>query len=148
MTARIQPFGPTTPSRYTPILERKILAGSSRHTKKPTHPGGTMYNVTDGLIMPTTIIGSLPRPSWFTENLGSETFLRSMMNSRFREQYTDTVAVHLSDQEVSGLDICTDGDAHYDEEVGGQSWTSYPLFHMEGLDRGSPRPTEMSLENW
>ena len=87
-----------------------------------------MLKATADLLLPTTIIGSLPRPSWFTENLGSETFLRRMMNSRYREQYIDTVSVHLRDQEVAGLDICTDGDAHYDEEVGGQSWTSYPLF--------------------
>ena len=98
-----------------------------------------MYNATADLILPTTIIGSLPRPSWFTENLGSDTFLRSMMNSRYREQYTDAVAVHLRNQEVAGLDIYTDGDAHYDEEVGGQSWTSYPLFHMDGFDKNNPR---------
>ena len=102
-----------------------------------------MLQATKDLIMPTTIIGSLPRPSWFTENLGSETFLRRMMNSRYREQYVDAVAVYLRDQEVAGLDICTDGDAHYDEEVGGQSWTSYPLFHMDGMDRGNPQPTVM-----
>ena len=102
-----------------------------------------MYNATADLILPTTIIGSLPRPSWFTENLGSDTFLRSMMNSRYREQYTDAVAVHLRNQEVAGLDIYTDGDAHYDEEVGGQSWTSYPLFHMDGFDKNNPQPTVM-----
>jgi 5-methyltetrahydropteroyltriglutamate--homocysteine methyltransferase len=102
-----------------------------------------MYNATADLTMPTTIIGSLPRPTWHTENLGSNTFLRAMMNSRFREQYTDAVAVHLRDQEVAGLDICTDGDAHYDEEVGGQSWTSYPLFHMDGFDRANPAPAIM-----
>ena len=102
-----------------------------------------MLRATADIMLPTTIIGSLPRPSWFTENLGSETFLRRLMNSRYREQYIDAVAVHLRDQEVAGLDICTDGDAHYDEEVGGQSWTSYPLFHMEGLDRTDPRPTVM-----
>ena len=102
-----------------------------------------MLKATADLLLPTTIIGSLPRPSWFTENLGSETFLRRMMNSRYREQYTDAVAVHLRDQEIAGLDICTDGDAHYDEEVGGQSWTSYPLFHMDGLDRTDPQPTVM-----
>jgi 5-methyltetrahydropteroyltriglutamate--homocysteine methyltransferase len=102
-----------------------------------------MLRATAELTMPTTIIGSLPRPSWFTENLGTDTFLRRMMNSRYREQYTDTVSVHLRDQEVAGIDICTDGDAHYDEEVGGQSWTSYPLFHMSGLDRTNPQPTVM-----
>ena len=102
-----------------------------------------MLKATADLIMPTTIIGSLPRPSWFTENLGSRTFLLAMMNARYREQYTDAVAVHLRDQEIAGLDICTDGDAHYDEEVGGQSWTSYPLFHMAGFDRDRPSPAIM-----
>ena len=102
-----------------------------------------MFNATADLTMPTTIIGSLPRPSWFTQNIGTNSFLRSMMNARYREQYTDTVAVHLRDQEVAGLDICTDGDAHYDEEVGGQSWTSYPLFHMDGFDRHNPQPSMM-----
>jgi 5-methyltetrahydropteroyltriglutamate--homocysteine methyltransferase len=102
-----------------------------------------MLNATANLTLPTTIIGSLPRPSWFTENIGAESFLRRMMNSRFREQYTDAVAVHLKDQEAAGLDICTDGDAHYDEEVGGQSWTSYPLFHMDGFTTGDPQPAIM-----
>jgi 5-methyltetrahydropteroyltriglutamate--homocysteine methyltransferase len=63
-----------------------------------------------------------------------------MVDTRFRDQYTDAVAVYLRDQEVAGLDICTDGDAHYDTEVGGQSWTSYPPFHMDGFARGDPRP--------
>jgi 5-methyltetrahydropteroyltriglutamate--homocysteine methyltransferase len=102
-----------------------------------------MLKATADLTLPTTVIGSLPRPSWFTENIGAESFLRRMMNSRFREQYMDAVAVHLKDQEAAGLDICTDGDAHYDEEVGGQSWTSYPLFHMEGFSREDPQPAIM-----
>ena len=102
-----------------------------------------MLKATADLTLPTTIIGSLPRPTWFTENMGTDSFLRRMMNSRYREQYTDAVAVYLSDQAVSGLDICTDGDAHYDEEVGGQSWTSYPLFHMDGFDRANPQPAVM-----
>ncbi len=102
-----------------------------------------MLNATAGLTLPTTIIGSLPRPSWFVENLGSKSFLHAMVNSRYREQYTDTVSVHLRDQEVAGLDICTDGDAHYDEQVGGQSWTSYPLFRMDGFDRDHPTPAIM-----
>jgi len=37
--------------------------------------------------------------------------------------------------EIAGLDICTDADAHYDEEVGGFSWQSYPLRHMAGFSR-------------
>ena len=102
-----------------------------------------MLNATKDSVLPTTIVGSLPRPSWHTENLGAETFLQAMVNSRFREQYVDAVSVHLRDQELAGLDICTDGDAHYDEAVGGQSWTSYPLFHMAGFDRDRPQPAVM-----
>ena len=37
-----------------------------------------MLNATKGRVLPTTIIGSLPRPSWYTENLGSRTFLDAM----------------------------------------------------------------------
>jgi 5-methyltetrahydropteroyltriglutamate--homocysteine methyltransferase len=62
-----------------------------------------------------------------------------MSNSRYREQYEDAVSVHLRAQETAGLDIVTDGDAHFDEEVGGLSWQSYPLTHMEGFDK-APKP--------
>ena len=58
-----------------------------------------------------------------------------MVNARWREQYEDAVSTHLRAQEVAGLDICTDGDAHYDEEIGGWSWQSYPLTHMAGFSR-------------
>ena len=102
-----------------------------------------MLTATKDIVMPTTIIGSLPRPSWYTENLAGRTFLHAMLDSRFREQYTDAVSVYLREQETAGLDICTDGDAHYDEEVGGQSWTSYPLYHMDGFDRKNPAPAIM-----
>jgi 5-methyltetrahydropteroyltriglutamate--homocysteine methyltransferase len=102
-----------------------------------------MLNATKNLVLPTSLIGSLPRPSWYTKRLGSQTFLQAMVDSVFREEYTDAVTVYLAEQETAGLDICTDGDAHYDPDVGGQSWTSYPLFHMAGFERDRPRPAIM-----
>ena len=93
-----------------------------------------MLKATAGIVLPTTIIGSLPRPAWYTANLGTRSFLEAMVNSRFREQYTDALSVYLRDQEIAGLDVCTDGDCRFDEEVGGQSWTSYPPKHMSGFD--------------
>jgi 5-methyltetrahydropteroyltriglutamate--homocysteine methyltransferase len=92
------------------------------------------------LMLPTTITGSLPRPSWYTENLAGRSFLDAMVNNHFREQYVDTVACYLHEQEVAGLDIVTDGDAHFDSDVGGQSWTNYPPRHMGGFDK-HPKPT-------
>ena len=96
-----------------------------------------MYKASAGVTLPTSIIGSLPRPDWYTAMLGSRSFLEAMVNSRYREQYEDAVSCFLRAQEIAGLDICTDGDAHYDEEVGGMSWQSYPLTHMDGFARAS-----------
>jgi len=93
-----------------------------------------MFKASAGKTLPTSIIGSLPRPSWYTAALGAKSFMEAMLNSRYREQYEDAVSVHLRAQETAGLDICTDGDAHYDEEVGGMSWQSYPLTHMAGFN--------------
>jgi len=92
-----------------------------------------MYKASAGVTLPTSIIGSLPRPYWYNAVLGSRSFLEAMVNSRYREQYEDAVSCFLRAQEIAGLDICTDGDAHYDDEVGGMSWQSYPLTHMDGF---------------
>jgi 5-methyltetrahydropteroyltriglutamate--homocysteine methyltransferase len=99
-----------------------------------------MLRVTKDIMLPTTITGSLPRPSWFTENLGSRSFMFAMVDSTYREQYLDTVSVYLREQELAGLDIVTDGDAHFDNDVGGQSWTNYPTRHMSGFSN-DPKPT-------
>src|SRR6204780_5896832 len=98
-----------------------------------------MLKATAGKVMPTTVTGSLPRPSWYTENLGTKSFLDAMVISRFREQYVDTLSCYLREQEVAGLDIVTDGDCRFDQDIGGQSWTSYPPHHMEGFEVTHPK---------
>jgi 5-methyltetrahydropteroyltriglutamate--homocysteine methyltransferase len=94
-----------------------------------------MYKASADLTLPTSIIGSLPRPSWYTAGLGAQNFLEAMMNLRYREQYEDAVSVYLRAQETAGLDIVTDGDAHFDEQISGMSWQSYPLTHMAGFSQ-------------
>ena len=103
-----------------------------------------MFKASANVVLPTSIIGSLPRPSWYTAVLGRQSFLEAMVNARYREQYEDAVSVHLRAQETAGLDICTDGDAHYDEQVGGMSWQSYPPTHMAGFD-SSPQFTPYKI---
>ncbi len=100
-----------------------------------------MYRGTKDIMLPTTVTGSLPRPSWYTENLGSKHFLEAMVSRRFREQYEDALTCYLRDQEIAGLDIVTDGDCRFDDDVGGQSWTAYPPNHMTGLDVEHQVPT-------
>jgi 5-methyltetrahydropteroyltriglutamate--homocysteine methyltransferase len=97
-----------------------------------------MFRATDKIVLPTTVTGSLPRPTWFTENLGTRHFLEAMVRRSYREQYEDAVTVYLRDQTLAGLDIVTDGDAHFDDDVGGQSWTSFPPMHMDGFDHDNP----------
>ena len=101
-----------------------------------------MLKATAGKVLPTTITGSLPRPSWYTENLGRRVVSRRDGDSRFREQYVDALSVYLREQEVAGLDIVTDGDCRFDQDVGGQSWTSYPPHHMDGLRHDAPEAGE------
>jgi len=101
-----------------------------------------MYTATNRIKLPTTIIGSLPRPAWYTENLAGRSFLQAMIDARFREQYTDAVSAYIRDQEVAGLDIVTDGDARFDTEVNGYSWFSYAMIRLGGiaLDHAYARP--------
>src|SRR5438874_7038749 len=92
-----------------------------------------MYTATAGVVLPTSIIGSLPRPGWYTQNLGSRDFRDAMVDRSNREQYLDAVSVYMRDQEVAGLDIVTDGDCRFDADVAGHSWFSYAPLHMDGF---------------
>ena len=67
-----------------------------------------MYRASADIRLPTSIIGSLPRPTWFTENLGSRSFLEAMVDTQYREQYEDAVSVYLQAQNDAGINICTE----------------------------------------
>ena len=86
-----------------------------------------MYTATQDVLLPTTIAGSLPRPAWYTESLAGRPFRAAMTDRRFREQYLDAVSSFIRDQERAGIDIPSDGDARFDDDVGGRSWLSYVM---------------------
>jgi 5-methyltetrahydropteroyltriglutamate--homocysteine methyltransferase len=92
-----------------------------------------MFTATAGVVLPTTVIGSLPRPGWYTENLGRRDFREAMVDRAYREQYLDAVSSFLRDQEVAGLDIVTDGDCRFDADVAGHNWFSYAPLRMSGF---------------
>ena len=92
-----------------------------------------MLTVTKDRVLPTTIVGSYPRPHWYTESLRGRPFKAALADTLFREQYFDAVACILNDQERAGLDILTDGDARFDQDVGGRSWFFYPLERIQGV---------------
>jgi 5-methyltetrahydropteroyltriglutamate--homocysteine methyltransferase len=92
-----------------------------------------MLNVLNTLTLPTTMVGSYPRPLWCTESLRGRSFKQAMGDSIFREQYMDAVTCVINAQESAGLDILTDGDSRFDLAVGGKSWFFYVLERLGGL---------------
>jgi len=82
-----------------------------------TYTLAPMNGATKNLSLPTTIAGSLPRPVWYTENLGALSFRDALADSRNREQFADAVSTYVGDQERAGLDIVMDGDARFDSDA-------------------------------
>src|SRR5438046_3083817 len=91
-----------------------------------------MLKASAGKLLPTTITGSLPRPSWYTENLGNRSFLEAMVFTRFREPYTDALSIYMKAQHTSGLDIVTFAvqDSHY-KDLPERIWAFSDAFNEE-----------------
>ena len=93
-----------------------------------------MFKASDGIILPTSIIGSLPRPAWFTASIGLRSFLECMVDSRFREQYEDAVGSHLRDQELAGLEALVPGAARDGRDVRRGKTLEEGVFRKQGLE--------------
>lgn len=99
-----------------------------------------MFTATHDQPLATTITGSLPRPAWFTENLGGRPISTALLGDfTFHEQYIDAVSNCISDQRRAGLDIVTDGDMRFDMDIGGRAWFGYLFDRLEGLSEGALR---------
>lgn len=98
-----------------------------------------MFVATKERPLTTTVTGSLPRPHWYTQNLSGRVFSAAMSTLDFREQYSDALACFIKDQERAGLDILTDGDARFDNDVGGRSWFAYVVERLNGIGEPDSR---------
>jgi len=103
-----------------------------------------MLNATRDKKLATAMVGSFPKPAWFTESLRGRPFKIAMGDSLYREQYVDAVACYVNEQERAGLDILTDGDTRFDLEVGGRSWFFYVIERLGGIS--GARDTSHFLE--
>ena len=56
-------------------------------------------------ILPTTMVGSYPRPSWFKHQLLGRDVRVAFKEVAHEESYTDAVGTVIADQEEAGLDI-------------------------------------------
>ena len=93
-----------------------------------------MFTATADRVLPTTVTGSWPRPTWFGAGLWGRSVSDAMLDISYREQLLDAVSVVVGEQERAGLDIVTNGDYHLDPDLAGLSWMRYPLERIDGLD--------------
>jgi 5-methyltetrahydropteroyltriglutamate--homocysteine methyltransferase len=100
------------------------------------------FTATSDLTLPATVIGSWPRPSWFTESMWGRPLDTAMMDTTYREQFQDALSVVVSDQQRAGLDILTNGDYFLDADFAGRSWHHYPLQRWLGLEHDELQPAD------
>ena len=96
-----------------------------------------MLRATKDLMLPTTITGSLPRPSWYTRNLGPRSFMHAMVEQplpRAIRRRGFGLSARAGDRRPRYRHRWRRA---FRQDVGGQSWTNYPTRHMAGFDRGS-----------
>ena len=92
-----------------------------------------MFTTTADTVLPCTITGSWPRPRWMDVSMWGRPLDACMMDVRFREKFSDALAVVINDQERAGIDVVTHGDLHCDEDYAGRSWHHYPLQRWAGF---------------
>jgi 5-methyltetrahydropteroyltriglutamate--homocysteine methyltransferase len=85
------------------------------------------------VLIPTTMVGSYPRPRWYTRRAGGQDFREALMEQVWREEYQDGVQAIIGDQERAGLDIVTDGELFEDDLGGGAGWPEYVVQRLTGL---------------
>ncbi len=69
-------------------------------------------------LLPTTMVGSYPRPSWYRYELLGRDIRVAFKEVGHEEAYNDATQAVINDQEKAGLDIITDGQMSYDDYVG------------------------------
>ena len=68
------------------------------------------FTATKNVSLAATTTGSWPRPAWYDQSLWGRPLDTAMLDPVYREQFSDALAVVVSDQERAGLDIVTCGD--------------------------------------
>jgi 5-methyltetrahydropteroyltriglutamate--homocysteine methyltransferase len=85
-------------------------------------------------ILPTTMVGSYPRPAWFTQQLAGRDVLEAFKVASHAEAFHDATRTVIKDQEDAGLDVLTDGQMWFDDyHMGIGSFLWYWLERTKGF---------------
>lgn len=99
-------------------------------------------------ILPTTMVGSYSRPSWFRQQLSGRDVFDAFKDAAHKETFEDAVRAVLHDQELAGLDIVTDGQMWFDDyEMGIGSFLWYWLERTGGFGSAKvPHPARQKAQ--
>ncbi|MDP6945827.1 MAG: cobalamin-independent methionine synthase II family protein [Myxococcota bacterium] len=89
-------------------------------------------------LLPTTMVGSYPRPGWFTDQLAGRDIFEAFKVIHHKEAFEDAVRVVLQDQEQAGLDILSDGQMWFDDYamgIGSFLWYWFERIHGFGREK-------------
>lgn len=85
-------------------------------------------------LLPTTMVGSYPRPAWFTHQLAGKDILEAFKLAGHSEAFHDATRVVIQDQVDAGLDLLTDGQMWFDDyHMGIGSFLWYWLERTRGF---------------
>src|SRR5262252_10338135 len=88
-------------------------------------------------LIPTTIVGSMPRPGWLVDDWCSIRENWRLSGSALAEAQADATVLALDDQDRAGIDIVCDGEQRR------PSHHTYFLSQLEGVDFATLRPKSM-----
>ena len=100
-------------------------------------------------LLPTTMIGSYPKPRWYTRyNLAGADILEWWKLEENWHAWWDATTACIKDQELAGLDIVTDGQMHFDDYGGGiGSFVWYWYERLDGFTKAKlPNPLAAAIE--
>jgi 5-methyltetrahydropteroyltriglutamate--homocysteine methyltransferase len=87
-------------------------------------------------LLPTTMVGSYPRPAWFRHQLEGRDILEAFKLAAHAEAFEDAVRSVIRDQELAGLDLVTDGQMYFDDySMGIGSFLWYWLERIGGFGK-------------
>lgn len=87
-------------------------------------------------LLPTTMVGSYPRPAWFRYQLEGRDILEAFKVIHHAEAFEDATRTVIRDQELAGLDIVTDGQMWFDDySMGIGSFLWYWLERIDGFGK-------------
>ena len=87
-------------------------------------------------LLPTTMVGSYPRPSWFTYQLEGRDVLEAFKVIHHAEAFEDATRAVIADQQNAGLDVLADGQMVFDDYgMGIGSFLWYWLERIGGFSK-------------